>query len=108
MAPRQKDQQSAPATLPSVPLPVGGWPLDENGKPMALITAQSAELLAIPNTFSNITIGPLFMARFVKDTPNNRKRGIEASLAQLEEIAGDNRERLYNSVMKHIESQFNK
>jgi hypothetical protein len=43
------------------------WPVDEDGQPMAQISITASELIPTGN-YANVTVGPVTVTRFVKDT----------------------------------------
>lgn len=72
-------------------LPTGQWPVDEDGLPMALVTFQASELIGLPN-YSNVTIGPGSVTRFVADDPEARKAGLRDCVREVEKIIAEERE----------------
>lgn len=67
------------------------WPVDEDGNPMALVTMQLSELIGLPN-YSNITVGPGSVTRFVKDTDDTVADGLTKCALQVENILAAERE----------------
>lgn len=67
------------------------WPFDEDGNPMALVTMQLSELIGLPN-YSNITVGPGSVTRFVKDTDEDVADGLAKCAIQVENILASERE----------------
>lgn len=51
------------------------WP-EINGKPAARVKGGAEEKIGLPN-YSNVTIGPISVERFVEDTPEGIEKGIE-------------------------------
>lgn len=66
------------------------WPHDEDGNPMALITMQASELYGLPN-YSNITIGPASITKFVKATDEDEVQGLKDIQAKVEEVVATER-----------------
>jgi hypothetical protein len=67
------------------------WPVDEDGNPMALVTMQLSELIGLPN-YSNVTVGPGSVTRFVKDTPELVAGGPVQCAHEVEAILAEERE----------------
>lgn len=85
----------APA-LPMIP-----WPVDEEGQPMALITAGASEKIGMPN-YSNVDLGPVSVMRFVKDTPETRVEGIRETVLECETVIGEERAEVLKVVKAAI------
>ena len=82
---------------------LGNWPCGKDGKPMALIGFQMSELIGPPN-FSNVTVGPAFVMRFVPDVgdaePETLKEGFKITIDDVESIMREQREVILNIVKK--------
>jgi hypothetical protein len=74
------------------------WPLDEKGNPLALVTMTLEEKIGLPN-YSNVTVGPATVYRFVKDDENSRQQGLRECSEDCEYILAYERE----PVLKLIE-----
>jgi len=66
------------------------WPVDEDGKPMALISNGAEEKIGLPH-YSNVVIGPASVTRFVKDDPESIREGLRELVTACEEIIGEER-----------------
>lgn len=73
------------------------WPCDENGEPLALVTMQLSELIGLPN-YSNVTVGPGSVTRFVKDTDEGIAEGLRACAMAVENILAEEREPVLDMV----------
>lgn len=73
------------------------WPHDEEGRPMALVTMQLSELVGLPN-YSNVTVGPGSVTRFVTDTTEGIREGLTACAVAVEGILAEEREPVLNLV----------
>jgi hypothetical protein len=73
------------------------WPYDEEGNPMALVTMQLSELIGLPN-YSNVTVGPGSVTRFVQDTPDGIRQGLTECAVAVEGILAEEREPVLNLV----------
>lgn len=71
--------------------PLGGWPIDGDGKPMAMVSMAASELIGLPN-FSNVTIGPAMIQRFCIDSPDERKAALKEAAIQVETVLAEERE----------------
>ena len=58
---------------PTGAAPFASPPLDDEGKPMAMVSYQMAELVNLGN-YSSATLGPMVVSRWAKDTPEERQR----------------------------------
>ena len=67
------------------------WPLDENGNPMAMVSMVLSEKIGLPN-YSNVDVGPATVTRFVKDTVEDRRRGLRDCADDVEYILAVERE----------------
>jgi hypothetical protein len=74
-----------PRTLDSVP---ANWPVDEDGNPMVLVTMQASELIGLPS-YSNITVGPASVTRFVRE--GEVADGLRRSAKEVEDIVSEER-----------------
>lgn len=73
------------------------WPHDESGKPMALVTMQLSELIGLPN-YSNVTVGPGSVTRFVVDSDQGVAEGLRSCADAVENILAEEREPVLNMV----------
>jgi hypothetical protein len=73
------------------------WPHDEDGEPMALVTMQLSELIGLPN-YSNVTVGPGSVTKFVKDSEEGIAEGLRACAMSVENILAEEREPVLNLV----------
>ncbi len=73
------------------------WPVDEDGNPMALVTMQLSELIGLPN-YSNVTVGPGSVTRFVKDSDEDVQNGLIKCAMQVENILATEREPVLQMV----------
>lgn len=71
------------------------WPIDEDGKPMALVTMQLSELIGLPN-YSNITVGPGSVTKFVSE--DRIAQGLEEAAESVEEILSKERDKVLDFV----------
>jgi hypothetical protein len=76
-----------------------GWPLDANGVPMAMVSMAASELIGMPN-YSNITVGPAVVTRFVEDTEQEREAGLKRCAQEVEDIVATERQVIYETVIK--------
>lgn len=65
------------------------WPVDSEGKPMAMVTMQASELIGLPQ-YSNVTVGPASVTRFVPDS--EVPQGLKDTAKEVEQIIGEERE----------------
>lgn len=75
------------------------WPTDEDGNPMALISMQASELIGLPQ-YSNVTVGPAMVQRFVPDTEEGRYEGLKEAAKTCERIVGEERSVVLEIVAK--------
>ena len=73
------------------------WPVDEDGKPMVLVSNGAEEKVGMPN-YSNVVLGPASVSRFVKDDPEAIKQGLRECLAVCEELISEEREAVIEIV----------
>ena len=73
------------------------WPVDDDGKPMAMVTAGGQEKIGLPN-YSNIDIGPMTVTRFVRDDPDEIKEGLRTATLMWEEVAAEERDKVVEAV----------
>jgi hypothetical protein len=73
------------------------WPEDEDGNPMALVSQQVSELINLGN-YSNVTVGPSSIHRFVKDTEEDRREGLRECSKDVEKILSEEREFVLESI----------
>lgn len=73
------------------------WPSDADGNPMALVTMQLSELVGLPN-YSNVTVGPGSVTRFVVDTPEAVSKGLRDCAVAVEQILAEEREPVLQMV----------
>lgn len=73
------------------------WPVDEEGNPLALVTMQLSELIGLPN-YSNVTVGPGSVTRFVRDTDEGIAEGLRACAVAVEGILAEEREPVLDMV----------
>jgi hypothetical protein len=62
-------------------VPSLNWPVDEDGKPLTLISFASAELVPTGN-YANVTVGPASATKFVK---NGDQKELAKSISELAE-----------------------
>jgi len=74
----------------------GGWPLDEEGNPMDLITYGCEEKIGLPN-YSNVTVGPASITRFAK---RGDKAAIKSLTDDVEAILREQREIILRIVKR--------
>ena len=79
------------------------WPVDENGKPYAIVSFTVAEKIGLPE-YSNVDVGPVTVTRCVPDDAAARKAGLAECAKEAEEIAAVERglflERLGHALRK--------
>jgi hypothetical protein len=68
-------------------------PLDDNGRPMALVRNGASEKIGLPN-YSSIEIGPASIMRWVEDTPVAIQAGLTQCLQDCEAILSAERTRV--------------
>lgn len=73
------------------------WPVDEDGKPMALIGFSVGEKIGLPN-YSNVDIGPASVLRFCKDS--EVQDALRSSAQDVELIVGEEREKVLAVVQQ--------
>jgi predicted DNA-binding protein (UPF0278 family) len=78
---------------------MASWPTDQNGNPMALITMQCSILIGLPN-YSNVTVGPVAVWRFVEDTDLEVDRGLRNAGTIVEDVLADEAERVQKMINK--------
>lgn len=83
----------------SAPLPGASWPTDGDGAPMAMVTMQASELIGLPN-YSNVTVGPASVTRFVPDTHESREAGLKECALEAEKIIAEERELVLQIVQQ--------
>lgn len=66
------------------------WPVDDDGKPMALVTMGCSEKVGLPK-FSNVDIGPASVTRFVKDDPQVIADALKSNLEWSEQVIAEER-----------------
>lgn len=54
--------------------------IDEEGHPLARVAVQLSNLIGLP-AYSNVTVGPILIERYVRDTPEERKRAMTSRAA---------------------------
>ena len=79
--------------------PVFAWPVDEDGKPMALISMGAAEKVGLPN-YSNVDIGPAVITRFVKDEPAVIEQSMRDAVHLCETIISTEREIVQRDIKR--------
>jgi hypothetical protein len=72
-----------------------GWPVDESGNPLVLVTGGAEEKIGLPN-YSNVTIGPISVTKFVK--AGEEKAGIRECTSLAEEIIAEDRQHVLDMV----------
>lgn len=77
------------------------WPTDEEGLPLALVGHQLSELIGLPN-YSNVTVGPGVVMRFVNDTKEDRQQGLRDCIGDVEEILREEREAVLDVVRQSV------
>jgi hypothetical protein len=73
------------------------WPHDEDGNPMALVTMQLSELVGLPN-YSNVTVGPGSVTKFVKDGKDGIAEGLRECAIAVETILAEERQPVLEMV----------
>lgn len=89
--PRQADSTPRTASINF------SWPSDAKGNPMALVTMQLSELIGLPS-YSNVTVGPGSVTRFVTDTPDGVAQGLRACALAVETILAEERQPVLEMV----------
>lgn len=69
---------------------ITGWPADEEGKPMALVTMGASEKVGLPQ-YSNVDLGPASVTRFVRDDPTEIMHALRQAVNQCETIIAEER-----------------
>lgn len=72
-------------------------PLDPNGKPMAKVGNGAKETIPTAQ-YANITIGPAWVEKYVEDTPEAIRTGLQECLEAAEEVLGEERDRLVEAI----------
>jgi hypothetical protein len=89
-----------PRTEPRSPQPLPmGWPVDANGKPLAMVSMAASELVNLGN-YSNVTVGPAMVTRFVEDTPQSRAQGLKECTVEVEDVVARERQVVYETLVK--------
>lgn len=73
------------------------WPHDGEGNPLALVTMQLSELIGLPN-YSNVTVGPGSVTKFVTDSEEGIADGLRACAVAVETILAEEREPVLDLV----------
>ncbi len=68
--------------------PAFNWPIDEDGKPMVMVTMQASELIGLPS-YSNVTVGPASVTRFVRE--DEVEAGLTKTAQEVEGIISSER-----------------
>ena len=79
------------------------WPVDEDGKPMVMVSMGASEKVGMPN-YSNVDIGPASVTRFVRDDPDAIKEGLRECVQVCEEVIGEERGAIIDVVKAAISS----
>jgi hypothetical protein len=75
------------------------WPHDPDGHPMVLVTFQASELIGLPN-YSNVTVGPASVTRFVEE--HEVEEGLKKCAEQTEGIIAAERDNVLASVQSQV------
>lgn len=78
------------------------WPLDEDGKPMALVTMGVSEKIGMPH-YSNVDLGPASVSRFCKDTEEEIKETLAQAIGMCEEVIAVERQAVLDVVKRSID-----
>lgn len=73
------------------------WPADADGNPMVMVTMQASELIGLPN-YSNVTVGPASVTRFVAE--GDVAEGLKQTAHDVEHIIAEERELVLEIVKK--------
>lgn len=84
-----------------------GWPIGENGRPMAKVTSSANEKIGMPN-YSNVTLGPFYVTRFVEDDPEAIKEGLREGVLACEEVIGEERGAVVEVVKAALQTAYAK
>jgi hypothetical protein len=71
------------------------WPVDEEGKPMVLVRGGADEKIGLPN-FSNVTVGPISVTKFVR--AGEEAEGIRECTRLAEEFIAEERAKVLEWV----------
>lgn len=82
-----------------IPPPHPIVPLDEDGNPLARVGIQISELIGLPK-YSNITVGPILLERWCKNTPEERRHALNEIMAEVAQIAGEYRTAILESLRR--------
>lgn len=78
------------------------WPVDDDGKPMALVSSGASEKIGLPN-YSNVDIGPASVTRYVEDSPEAIQEGLKECTQLCEVIIANEREKVLE-IIQAVES----
>lgn len=67
------------------------WPVDEDGRPMALVSNGAKEKIGLPN-YSSVDVGPAQVTKFVADNPEAISAGLVECLVFAEEVLAEERD----------------
>lgn len=87
----QQDRKSDAAAVG----PITNWPHDEDGAPMAMVSMTASELIGLKN-YSNVTVGPATVTRFVKD--DEVEEGLRVTAAEVEGVIAQERQAVLDIV----------
>lgn len=87
-------------TPKQAPLPGSSWPTGPDDQPLACVSMQASELIGLPN-YSNVTIGPASVTRFVPDTAEDREAGLKQCAMEAEKIIAEERELVLQIVQQN-------
>lgn len=82
MAPTERQPRTTDAA------PSFSWPLDHAGNPMVMVTMQASELIGLPS-YSNVTVGPASVTRFVPE--GAVEEGLRNTAKEVEGIISEER-----------------
>jgi hypothetical protein len=75
------------------------WPVDKDGRPMALVTTGASEKIGLPQ-YSNVDIGPFQVTRFVEDDAESIRDGLRMCVTLVEQVIAEERDAVVEAVRK--------
>lgn len=76
---------------------LSSWPTDDNGDPLAQVSMAVHELIGLPQ-YSNVTIGPAVVTRFVRDTKDDRENGLKECSEEVEKVVSVIRDEVLENI----------
>jgi hypothetical protein len=73
------------------------WPVDDKGKPLALVTMGCSEKVGLPK-YSNVDLGPASITRFVPDDNEAIAAALRENLELAEQVISEEREAILELV----------